>query len=70
MESIEELQAVEAECLRRFRVKAAELKAQHPEWTQQIAFAKSVTLLVKTADRYQHARMLLQWRGIPALPLR
>jgi hypothetical protein len=70
METIEELQATEVECLKRFRAKAAEIKAQHPEMTQQIAFAKAVTSLPRTADRYQHSRMMLQWRGIAALPLR
>jgi hypothetical protein len=70
MESISELQEVEAECLRRFRAKAAEIKAQHPEWNQQIAFAKAVTALPRTADKYQYARQRLMFAGIPALPLR
>jgi hypothetical protein len=70
METIEELQATEAECLKRFRLRASEIRAQHPEMSASICFAKAVTQLVRTADRYQHARMLLQWRGVPALPLR
>jgi hypothetical protein len=70
MESISELQEVERECLRRFRAKAAEIKAQHPEMSQQIAFARAVTALPKTADKYQYDRQRLQWAGYPALPLR
>jgi hypothetical protein len=70
MESIDELQQVEAECVQRFRAKAAEVKAQHPELSQQIAFARAVQALPKTADRYQYVRQRLQWAGIPALPLR
>ena len=70
MESIEELQATEKECIRRFRAKAAEIKQEHPEMSSQIAFAKAVSLLPKTADRYQFCRQRLQWAGYPALPLR
>jgi hypothetical protein len=70
METIAELQATEVECLRRFRAKAAEIKAANPTMTAQIAFAKAVTSLPKTADRYQFARQRLQWAGYPALPLR
>ena len=70
MEGIAEFQETEAECIKRFRAKAAEIRAQHPEMSAQIAFAKAVTALPKTADRYQYARMRLQFAGIPALPLR
>ena len=69
-ESIEGLQATERECLRRFRARAAEIKAAHPEMSEQIAFARAVASLPRTADKYQGVRQLLQWRGIPALPLR
>jgi hypothetical protein len=31
MESIAELQQVEAECIRRFRERAAQIKSEHPE---------------------------------------
>ncbi len=51
MESISELQEVEAGCIRRFRQKAAEIKAQHPELSAQVACALAVTALPKTADR-------------------
>jgi hypothetical protein len=70
MESLQELQEVEAECLRRFRSKASEIKAQHPEWTSQICFAKAVTALPTTSNKYQYARQRLMFAGIPALPLR
>jgi hypothetical protein len=56
--------------LRRFRTKAAEIRGANPQLTAQIAFAKAVQALPKTADRYQAARQRLQWAGIPALPLR
>ena len=69
-ESLEELRQTEIECLKRFRMKASEIKAQHPEMSQQIAFAKAVTALPKTADRYQYARQRLMFAGYPALPLR
>jgi hypothetical protein len=36
----------------------------------QICFARAVTSLPRTADRYQGARQRLQWAGYPALPLR
>ena len=70
MEGIEELQATEAECIKRFRQKASEIRAQHPELSPQIAFARAVQALPRTADRYQGARQRLQWAGYPALPLR
>jgi hypothetical protein len=70
MESIESLQETEMECLRRFRAKAAEIRAANPMMTAQVAFVKAVESLPRTADRYQSARMMLQWRGIEALPLR
>jgi len=68
--SISELQQVEAECIRRFRERAAQIRAEHPELSAQIAFARAVQALPKTADKYQAARQRLQWAGYPALPLR
>lgn len=70
METIEELQAVEVECLKRFRTKATEIRAAHPELSAQIAFARAVTALPRTADKYQAARQRLMFAGYPALPLR
>jgi hypothetical protein len=70
VESISELQAVEADCIRRFRQKAAQIKTEHPELSAQICFARAVQALPKTADKYQAARQRLQWAGYPALPLR
>jgi hypothetical protein len=70
VESISELQQVEAECIRRFRQKAAQIKAEHPELSQQIAYARAIQALPKTADKYQAVRQRLQWAGYPAQPLR
>jgi hypothetical protein len=70
MESIDELRQVEAECIRRFRAKASEIRAAHPELSAQIAFARAVQALPRTADRYHFARQRLQFCGIPSLPLR
>ena len=70
MESITELQETERECLRRFGSKASEIRAAHPELSAQIAFARAVTALPKTADKDQYARQRLMFAGYPALPLR
>jgi hypothetical protein len=70
MESIAELQEIERECIARFRQKAAQIRAQNPELSAQIAYARAVEALPRTADKYQVARQRLQWAGIPALPLR
>jgi hypothetical protein len=69
-ESIAELQEVERRCLQKFRAKAAALRVADPSLSVQVAFARAVTALPKTADRYQNARQRLQWMGVPALPLR
>jgi hypothetical protein len=70
MESIAELQEVERECIARFRQKAAQIRAEHPELSAQIAYARAVQALPKTAAKYQAARQRLQWAGVPAQPLR
>jgi hypothetical protein len=69
-ESLTEFRATERECISRFRKKSDEIRAAHPELSAQIAFARAVQALPKTADRYQYARQRLQYAGIPALPLR
>jgi hypothetical protein len=69
-ESIAELQEVERRCLKKFRAKAAALRSADPTLSVQIAFARAVEALPKTADAYQHARQRLQWMGVVALPLR
>jgi hypothetical protein len=69
-ETNEELREVERECLARFRVKAAEMKAQNPGLKASYAFAKAVTELPRTADKYAFATQCLRNRGIPSLPLR
>ena len=70
MENVAEFRETERECIARFRQKASEIRAQHPELSVQVAFARAVAALPKTADRYQYARQRLQWAGHPALPLR
>ena len=70
METIEELQAIEAECIKRFRAKASEIRAAHPEMSTQIAFARAVQASPKTCDKYQACRQRLMFAGFPALPLR
>jgi hypothetical protein len=70
VDSVEELQSVERQCVAKFRAKASEIRAQHPELSVQIAYARAIQALPKTADRYSEVRQLLQWRGVAALPLR
>jgi hypothetical protein len=70
MESLEQLQQIEAECIRRFRTKAAEIRAEHPELSAQVAYARAVQSLPRTSDKYQGARQRLMFAGVPALPLR
>jgi hypothetical protein len=70
MGGIDELQRTEQECLARFRRKAQEIRAQHPELTAQVAFARAVEALPKSAERYQYVRHRLLLMGIAALPLR
>ena len=69
-ESLAGLREIERSCLLRFRTKAAEIAAQHPELSAQICFARAVQALPKTADKYQGARQRLMYAGIAALPLR
>ncbi len=69
-ETVEELQQVEAECLRRFRKRAAELQAANPAMPPSVCFTRAVQMLRETSDRYQFARSVLQGRGYAAQPLR
>ena len=69
-ESDSELREVEAECLKRFRLKGREIQGAHPEWSERICFAKAVEQLPRTADKYGFATQLLRSRGHAALPLR
>jgi hypothetical protein len=69
-EGVEQLQQVEAECIAKFRQRAQQIRAQHPELTAQVAFARAVEALPKTAERYQYIRHRLLMSGIAALPLR
>jgi hypothetical protein len=70
MESIDALQAVERECIARFRKRAAKISAANPQMTPQVAYAKAVESLPRTADKYQYARQRLTFCGVAALPLR
>jgi hypothetical protein len=70
METIGDWQAVERECIRRFRSRAAELRAAEPGLTEAEAFCRAVEQLKETAARYQRARLILAPAGIASLPLR
>jgi hypothetical protein len=70
MGGIDELQQTEAECIRRFRTKAAEIKAQHPELPSSVAFSRAVAMLPRTAEKYLYVRNRLGAAGVAALPLR
>jgi hypothetical protein len=69
-ESDSELREIEAEALKRFRLKGREIQGAHPEWSERICFARAVEQLPKTADKYAFATQLLRSRGHAALPLR
>jgi CBS-domain-containing membrane protein len=68
-ETIEDLQAIEAECLQKFRARAKKLAAANPQMSRENVFCRAVEAMPRTAGRYQHARALLQLSGIRALPL-
>jgi hypothetical protein len=68
--TLAELRADEAKCVERFRQRAAELKAAHPDWGQQTCFGKAIESLPKTSEKYLYIRNRLQMAGIAALPLR
>jgi hypothetical protein len=68
--SVESLQAQERECLSRFRQRAAELRAQHADWSSTYSFTKACEGLPKTLSRYMWLSQMLQARGVPMQPLR
>jgi hypothetical protein len=68
--NIEELQQTEADCIRKFRNKAEELRAVNPTLSPQIAFARAVEAMPKCAAKYQHCRLRLGMAGVGPLPLR
>jgi hypothetical protein len=68
--TVEELQAQELECIRRFRSRAQELRNADPTLSPQLAFVKAVESMPKVADRYQWLRSRLGLMGVPALKLR
>jgi hypothetical protein len=68
-EGIEALQAEEAECLRKFHNKAAAIRFAEPKVTKQIALARAIEALPRTATRYQFIRHRLGLAGVRALPL-
>lgn len=70
MESIAELQQTEQQCIQRFRARAAEIKAQHPELSNQVCYARAVSSLPRSAEKYLWARQRLAFAGIEAQPLR
>ena len=70
METVEQLQATEGDCIRRFRAKSQRIQAAHPDLSQSICFARAVEGMPKTAATYQYTRGRLQLMGVAALPLR
>jgi hypothetical protein len=66
---IRELQGVEADCLRRFRLRARKLMARDPKLSRHAAFARAVTAMPHTANRYMRARHQLATVGVLSLPL-
>jgi hypothetical protein len=68
-EDIEELRQAEAECVRKFKARAQLIRAVDPRLSREIAFARAVEELPKTANRYQHVRARLGLAGVAALPL-
>jgi hypothetical protein len=66
---IEELRQAEADCVRKFRLRAELIRAVDPRLSREIAFARAVEELPKTAVRYQHVRARLGMAGVAALPL-
>jgi hypothetical protein len=67
--STEELVAIEKVCLDKFQEKARAIRAANPVLSREIAYAKAVQLLPKTANRYQLTRELLAERRVRCLPL-
>jgi hypothetical protein len=67
--SIDELREAEAECVRKFRLRAQLIRATDPRLSGEVAFAKAVEQLPKAALRYQHIRARLGLAGVAALPL-
>jgi hypothetical protein len=67
---LEELRETERQCIAKFRQRASEIKAQHPEWSRETCFAKAIESLPKTSNKYLHIRDRLLWMGAPSLPLR
>jgi hypothetical protein len=70
MTGIDELVQTEAECLRRFRAKAEEIRSQHPELPSSVAFSRAVAALPRTSEKYLYVRNRLGAAGVAALPLR
>jgi hypothetical protein len=70
MESLQDWVEIERECIRRFKRRATEIRATHPELTDAEAFCRAVKELPETTARYNHARLVLSPNGIPSLPLR
>jgi hypothetical protein len=66
---IDELREAEAECVRKFRLRAQLIRATNPGLSSEICLAMAVERLVRVANRYQHIRARLGLAGVAALPL-
>lgn len=70
MSEIEALQATESEALARFRKRAAELRAAHPDWAASYCFTKGIEGLPQTLQKYLYTVERLKAAGIQPQPLR
>jgi hypothetical protein len=70
MGQAEELRAVEADCIARFRRRAQELRQADPSLSADRAFYEAVRTLPLVAGKYHYARTILSDLGIVSLPLR
>jgi hypothetical protein len=69
-DDIGSLQQAEAECVAKFKARAALIRAANPALSREIAFAMAVEQLPRAAVRYQSARARLGLAGVRALPLK
>jgi hypothetical protein len=70
MGQAEELRAVEADCIARFRRRAQELRQADPSLSADAAYYEAVKQLPLILGKYDYARILLADLGIVSLPLK
>jgi hypothetical protein len=69
-EDIDSLREAEAECVRKFRLRAQLIRATEPGLSREIALARAIEQMPKAAVRYQRVRLQLGMCGIAALPIK